>query len=101
MQGLVRIIEEGRLRPSHARVIEVDGKQWYSTEKVKEVIGISDRTVHNWRDNQLQGFQDKNGRWYYTRESVERNFPGNQDLNQIPINSPEIWEVYRQTKEDI
>ena len=51
-----------------------NGEEWLDNADVKQLLKISDRTLHRLRSTQTLRCQKIGGKWYYPRKALEQYF---------------------------
>lgn len=85
LDSLITLTEEVKaLKEGLKSIVNVQPKQLYTNKSLKELLGVGDKLIKQYRDNGLLSFTQVGDKFWYSQEDVHKF---------LAVNHNEAWNV--------
>ena len=85
LDSLITLTEEVKaLKEGLKSIVTVQPKQLYTNKSLKELLGVGDKLIKQYRDNGLLSFTQVGDKFWYSQEDVHKF---------LAVNHNEAWNV--------
>ena len=85
LDSLITLTEEVKaLKEGLKSIVAVQPKQLYTNKSLKELLGVGDKLIKQYRDNGLLSFTQVGDKFWYSQEDVHKF---------LAVNHNEAWNV--------